>query len=140
MTKIFSGLELQMSGNAARVISVDDYFLEEEEREIEDPDEPGGKQKVTVMEYNYDPDMLEVSPNLFLGRAFLSLEFFLFDPYPPVPSFLCSFLSRASSILSARSLLILPLLFFSRAPFSSSLRFLSTRSLLPLLLLFHNAC
>jgi hypothetical protein len=53
ISKIFSGLEMKVSGNPPRVLCFDDYFLEEEEEEVDG-------EIVEVMKYRYDPKQLNV--------------------------------------------------------------------------------
>lgn len=60
MANIFKNLEIQNFHNTPRIMSIDDYFLEEKcvPGEI-DPET--GKQKINkVLEFNYDPEMVEV--------------------------------------------------------------------------------
>jgi hypothetical protein len=63
MANIFKSLEIQNFHNTPRIISIDDYFMEEKcvPGEI-DPET--GKQKMNkILEFNYDPDMFEVPHN-----------------------------------------------------------------------------
>lgn len=48
---------MKVNGSAPRVSSLDDYFLEEEEEQVEDPDQPGVK--TSRFKYKYDVEMIE---------------------------------------------------------------------------------
>eukprot|EP01121_Diplochlamys_sp_Union-15-3_P008172 TRINITY_DN2150_c0_g1_i2.p1 TRINITY_DN2150_c0_g1~~TRINITY_DN2150_c0_g1_i2.p1 ORF type:complete len:390 (+),score=76.01 TRINITY_DN2150_c0_g1_i2:55-1224(+) len=58
MTNLFKNLEMKFFSNTSRINSIDDYFMEEVEKEVVDP-ETNVKVKTKVMEYKYEEDQLE---------------------------------------------------------------------------------
>lgn len=59
LANLFKQLEIKHFGNTPRIISVDDYFMEENEVVELDP-ETGKNVKRIKMEYSYDADLFEV--------------------------------------------------------------------------------
>lgn len=45
---------MAQGGEAPRILSIDDYFMSEVEREVADEERKGRKRKVTEMEYLYE--------------------------------------------------------------------------------------
>jgi YLP motif-containing protein 1 len=59
LANLFKQLEIKHFGNTPRIISVDDYFMEEKEVFEVDPATKKSVKKIK-MEYSYDADLFEV--------------------------------------------------------------------------------
>ncbi|XP_064101704.1 uncharacterized protein LOC135212188 [Macrobrachium nipponense] len=68
VAKMIKDREIENGGSPPRILSLDDYFMVETEKMVEDPD-TGRKVKTKIMEYEYEPD-LEDSYRLSLIKSF----------------------------------------------------------------------
>ncbi len=84
LANLFKQLEIKHFGNTPRIISVDDYFMEE--KEVVEVDPATSKNTKTIkMEYTYDADLFEVAEAARLHYAqLLIVPFFIISRTKPV--------------------------------------------------------
>ncbi|XP_068210451.1 YLP motif-containing protein 1-like isoform X6 [Palaemon carinicauda] len=68
VAKMIKDREIENGGSPPRILSLDDYFMVETEKMVEDPD-TGRKVKTKIMDYEYEPD-LEDAYRLSLIKSF----------------------------------------------------------------------